>query len=92
MSESILIIGASGQIGNELTQALRLQYGNKQVIASDIREGDEEMMRSGPFEIMDATDKEGILSIVKNIKSHKYICWLQCFLLQQKSTLKKLGT
>ena len=68
MSESILIIGASGQIGNELTQALRLQYGNKQVIASDIREGDEEMMRSGPFEIMDATDKEGILSIVKKYK------------------------
>ena len=68
MSESILIIGASGQIGNELTQALRLQYGNKQVIASDIREGDEEMMRSGPFEIMDATNKEGILSIVKKYK------------------------
>lgn len=47
---------------------MRLQYGNKQVIASDIREGDEEMMRSGPFEIMDATDKEGILSIVKKYK------------------------
>ena len=38
------------------------------MIASDIREGDEEMMRSGPFEIMDATDKEGILSIVKKYK------------------------
>ncbi|MDB9723896.1 NAD-dependent epimerase/dehydratase family protein [Polaribacter sp.] len=68
MSETILIIGASGQIGNELTQALRAQYGNHQVIASDIREGDEAMMRSGPFEIMDATDKEGILSIVKKYK------------------------
>lgn len=68
MSETILIIGASGQIGNELTQALRAQYGNHQVIASDIREGDEAMMRSGPFEIMDATDKEGILSIVKKYR------------------------
>jgi len=68
MSETILIIGASGQIGNELTQALRAQYGNHQVIASDIREGDEAMMRSGPFEIMDATDKKGILSIVKKYK------------------------
>jgi nucleoside-diphosphate-sugar epimerase len=38
------------------------------VIASDIREGDEAMMRSGPFEIMDATDKKGILSIVKKYK------------------------
>ena len=68
MSETILIIGASGQIGNELTQALRAQYGNHQVIASDIREGDEAMMRSGPFEIMDATDKKGILSIIKKYK------------------------
>jgi nucleoside-diphosphate-sugar epimerase len=35
------------------------------VIASDIKEGSEEMMSSGPFEMMDATDKEGILGIVK---------------------------
>ena len=65
MSETILIIGASGQIGNELTQELRTIYGNSNVIASDIKEGSEEMMSSGPFEMMDATDKEGILGIVK---------------------------
>ncbi|EAR13729.1 putative oxidoreductase protein [Polaribacter irgensii 23-P] len=65
MSEIILIIGASGQIGNELTQELRTIYGNSNVIASDIKEGSEEMMSSGPFEMMDATDKEGILGIVK---------------------------
>jgi nucleoside-diphosphate-sugar epimerase len=65
MSETILIIGASGQIGNELTQELRVIYGNSNVIASDIREGGEEMMTSGPFEIIDATDKEAVLKVVK---------------------------
>jgi nucleoside-diphosphate-sugar epimerase len=65
MSETILIIGASGQIGNELTQELRSIYGNNNVIGSDIREGSEEMMTSGPFEIIDATDKEAVLRVVK---------------------------
>jgi nucleoside-diphosphate-sugar epimerase len=65
MRETILIIGASGQIGNELTQELRSLYGNKNVIGSDIKEGSEEMMTSGPFEIMDATDKEAVLKVVK---------------------------
>ena len=65
MSETILILGASGQIGNELTQKLRSIYGNSAVIASDIREGNEEMMTSGPFEVIDATDKETILKVVK---------------------------
>jgi len=65
MSETILIIGACGQIGSELTQKLRENYGNDNVIASDIREGNEELMSSGPFEILDATDKEGILKVIQ---------------------------
>ena len=65
MSDTILIIGACGQIGTELTQKLRVIYGNNNVIASDIREGNEEMMSSGPFEIIDATDKKRILEVVK---------------------------
>jgi nucleoside-diphosphate-sugar epimerase len=65
MSETILIIGASGQIGNELTQELRSIYGNNNVIGADIKEGSEEMMTSGPFEIIDATDKEAVLKAVK---------------------------
>ncbi|ARV06793.1 NAD-dependent epimerase [Polaribacter sp. SA4-10] len=68
MKEIILVIGASGQIGNELTQSLRVLYGNNNVIASDIREGGKEMMVSGPFEIIDATDKETILKVVKKYK------------------------
>ena len=68
MSDCILIIGACGQIGTELTQKLRDLYGGGQVIASDIREGTAEMMTSGPFEILDATDKQAILEIVKRYK------------------------
>ncbi|PQJ71850.1 NAD-dependent epimerase/dehydratase family protein [Polaribacter butkevichii] len=68
MGEIILVLGASGQIGNELTQKLRVLYGNNHVIASDIREGNKKMMASGPFEIIDATDKETILATIKQHK------------------------
>ncbi|MFO7720824.1 MAG: NAD-dependent epimerase/dehydratase family protein, partial [Gillisia sp.] len=64
-SRKILIIGASGQIGSELTLKLRALYGNSTVIASDIKEGDEDLMNSGPFEIIDATDKELIEEMVE---------------------------
>lgn len=68
MKTIILVLGASGQIGTELTQKLRLIYGNTNVIASDIRNGSEEMMTSGPFEIIDATDKEAILKVIQKYK------------------------
>lgn len=56
MARKILIIGACGQIGTELTLKLREIHGNDAVIASDIREGNEDLMQSGPFELADATD------------------------------------
>ncbi|MFL0100573.1 NAD-dependent epimerase/dehydratase family protein [Tenacibaculum maritimum] len=68
MSDTILILGACGQIGIELTQKLREIYGDKNVIASDIREGSPEMMESGIFEILDATDKKGILEVIQKYK------------------------
>ena len=64
MASKILIIGACGQIGTELTMALREKVGNKNVIASDIREGSAELMASGPFEIADATNFEQIQDLV----------------------------
>ncbi len=64
MKSRILILGACGQIGTELTNALREKYGNHKVIASDIREGEPELMQSGPFEIIDATNYEAIENIV----------------------------
>ncbi|WP_159244408.1 NAD-dependent epimerase/dehydratase family protein [Tenacibaculum maritimum] len=68
MSDTILILGACGQIGTELTQKLREVYGDKNVIASDIREGSPEMMESGIFEILDATDKKDILEVIQKYK------------------------
>ena len=56
MQNRILIIGACGQIGTELTVALRAQHGAHNVIASDIVEGDKDMMEAGPFEVLDAMD------------------------------------
>ena len=68
MSNTILIIGASGQIGTELT--LKLREKKENVIASDIREGSDELMQSGVFEILDATDKSAILNLIQkyNVK------------------------
>jgi nucleoside-diphosphate-sugar epimerase len=65
MNTVILVLGASGQIGTELTHELRLLYGNHKVIASDIREGNSAMMAAGPFEIIDATDKATILKVIQ---------------------------
>lgn len=66
MKKRILIIGASGQIGTELTMYLRGIYGNHKVIASDITEATDEVMQSGPFEILDAMDYDAIQNVVIN--------------------------
>jgi len=63
MPNKILVIGACGQIGTELTMKLRELHGNEQVIAGDIREGNEELMESGPFEIIDAMDRDQVENI-----------------------------
>lgn len=64
MAKSILILGACGQIGTELTMALREKYGNDAVVASDIREGSESLMEPGPFELLDATNYGAIEDVV----------------------------
>lgn len=63
MATKILIIGACGQIGTELTMRLREIYGNDNVVAGDIREGSTELMESGPFEIVDAMNRTSIEDI-----------------------------
>ena len=78
MASKILIIGACGQIGTELTIALREKYGNNNVIASDIREGNGELMRSGPFEVADATNFESIENLVIQHEIGRYILWRPC--------------
>lgn len=65
MNKGILIIGACGQIGTELTLKLRNINEKDAVIASDIREGSKELMNSGPFEFVNALDYDSILRIIK---------------------------
>jgi nucleoside-diphosphate-sugar epimerase len=58
VKEKILVIGASGQIGVELTMALRKIYGNNQVIASDLREQNPLLEGTGPYVSLDVMNKE----------------------------------
>ncbi|TDS18920.1 nucleoside-diphosphate-sugar epimerase [Maribacter caenipelagi] len=64
MPKYILIIGACGQIGTELTLTLREKHGGEHIIASDIREGNDELMESGPFEILDATNYDALEEVI----------------------------
>ena len=68
MKSRILIIGACGQIGTELTMALSKRFGKDKVVASDIREGDEMMMKSAHFELLDATDLEAVEDVIFRYK------------------------
>lgn len=65
MAEKILIIGACGQIGSELTYKLRSIHGNDNVIASDINYSNLDVVNSGIFEIVDAQDYGSILLCVE---------------------------
>lgn len=57
----ILVIGAVGQIGSELTLALRDRYGPESVIAAGhSTEPSTELRESGPFCYVDVTDKDSI--------------------------------
>ena len=65
MSTKILIIGACGQIGTELTQKLRSVYGVENVIASDIRKLNVPVVNDGPFEVINALDFNQIQHLVE---------------------------
>ncbi len=58
LKEKILVIGASGQIGVELTLALRKIYGNANVVASDLREQNPLLEGTGPYVSLDVMNKE----------------------------------
>ncbi|WP_264520140.1 L-threonine 3-dehydrogenase [Flavobacterium sp. N1994] len=65
MSTKILIIGACGQIGTELTQKLRSIYGNDNVIASDIRKLNNDIVNNGIFEVINALDYNQIEHLIE---------------------------
>ena len=58
IKDKILVIGASGQIGVELTLALRKIYGNANVVASDLREQNPLLEGTGPYVSLDVMNKE----------------------------------
>ena len=68
MKDTILIIGASGQIGTELVITLRKIHGDTNVVATDIRPMENEELSSGPFEVLDIMDQNILFDIVRKYK------------------------
>lgn len=65
-SETVLVIGACGQIGSELTLALRQLYNN--VIATDLKEPEGELKESGQFERLDVLNKNQLAELIQKNK------------------------
>ena len=64
--KKILVTGAVGQIGAELTHALRKHYGEDKVIATDIRMPSDVSLRdNGPFEFLDVLDPHHITRVMQ---------------------------
>jgi nucleoside-diphosphate-sugar epimerase len=64
--KKILVTGATGQIGSELTIALRRKYGDENVIAiGHAREPDKEFSEAGPFYSLDIRDKDKLESVIR---------------------------
>jgi len=64
--KKILVTGALGQIGSELVMKMREIYGRDNIIATDLRKPDNnEVVTSGPFEILDVTDYNAMFKIAK---------------------------
>ena len=64
--KKILITGALGQIGTELTMYMREHYGNDNVVASNrSKHGDAIIFESGPFELLDVVDAKGVADVCK---------------------------
>jgi nucleoside-diphosphate-sugar epimerase len=65
--KKILVTGATGQIGSELTIELRKKYnGDKVIAAGHKRKPSEKLLTSGPFEYVDTADKENVKKVVRN--------------------------
>src|SRR5690554_4007807 len=65
MNTKVLIIGACGQIGTELTAKLRATYGVENVVASDIRKLENDVVKNGIFEVLNALDYNQIEYLIE---------------------------
>ena len=59
-----MIIGCSGQIGSELTLKLREMYGSENVFATDIKMAPKDIVKGGPFQILDVMDDKRLIHFV----------------------------
>jgi nucleoside-diphosphate-sugar epimerase len=66
--EKILVIGAAGQLGSELTRSLADKFGGEQVIATDLRDSAKSEFDYCRFEVLDVLNNEGLRSLVKEEK------------------------
>ncbi len=67
-TEKILLIGANGQLGTELTEALRNIYGNNRVVATDVQAPPDASSADGPFQILNVLDKAGLGALIRSQK------------------------
>lgn len=67
-SDKILILGAAGQIGSDLTAALRERYGNDAVVASDLHEGIPTALEGGPYVQLNAMDRQALEDVVQRFE------------------------
>ena len=66
----VMVTGAAGQIGSELTLALRKKYGNDNVLATDIKTQISPKLRdSGPFKHLDVLEREATAEAIKEFKA-----------------------
>jgi nucleoside-diphosphate-sugar epimerase len=66
--EKILVIGAAGQLGSELTKSLTYLFGSESVIATDLQESARSKFDYCRFEVLDVMNKEALRELVKNEK------------------------
>ena len=59
-----IIIGAGGQIGTELTLALRKKHGESQIIAADLKEQAPGLIQDGPYVMLDILNREAVRSYI----------------------------
>jgi len=63
--KKVLVTGAMGQIGSELTQELRKRYGSENVVATDIRKPEGKLAESGPCDVLDVTDRAAVFALIR---------------------------
>lgn len=69
MKESIIVIGANGQIGAELVEELRRIHGTSSVIATDIKDPSPALKDSGPFVQLDVLDTVKTAELIRKHKA-----------------------